>query len=60
MKMLYLNGIMIEKYPLINDNGFDIFDTDTVVVSGLSTSVNALASSFTVGFQQNLFPLQQQ
>ena len=33
-----------------NDSGFEIFDKDTVVVSGLSTSVNSLTDSFTVGF----------
>ena len=38
------------EVSVYNILGFDIFDTDTVVVSGLSTSVDALASSFTVGF----------
>ena len=33
-----------------NDSGFEIFDKDTVVVSGLSTSVDSLSDSFTVGF----------
>ena len=33
-----------------NDAGFDLFDKDTVSISGLSTSVEFLEDSFTVGF----------
>ena len=39
------------EVSVFNTAGFEIFDQDTVSISGLSSSVNSLADSFTVGFK---------